>query len=112
MATGQRPVWGDDVTDPAQLDCEVTLDAEKFDAIIREKLLEFFRKALKRDFRQRFDNAQEMLRDWRKIFEGLDQPSPITTVTAGGDQQNAIAAAVPETKISLLGLTPRADRGY
>ena len=108
MATGQRPVWGDGVSDPAQLDCEVTLDAEKFDAIIREKLLEFFRKALKRDFRQRFDNAQEMLRDWRKVFEGLDQPSPITTVTAAGDQQNAITAALPETNISLLGLTPRA----
>ncbi len=108
MATGQRPMWGDGVSDPAQLDCEVTLDAEKFDTIIREPLLEFFRKALKRDFRQRFDNAEEMLRGWRKIFEGLDQPSPITTVTPVGEQQNAMAAAAPETNISLLGLTPRA----
>jgi len=108
MATGQRPVWGDGVSDPAQLDCEVTLDAEKFDAIIREPLLEFFRRALKRDYRQRYDNAEEMLRSWRKIFEGLDQPSPITTVTAGGDQQTGIAAATPETTISLLGLSPRA----
>lgn len=108
MATGQRPVWGDGVSDPAQLDCEVTLDAEKFDTVIREKLLEFFRKALKRDFHQRFDNADEMLRGWRKIFEGLDQPSPITTVARGADQQSAIAVAAPETNISLLGLTPRA----
>jgi hypothetical protein len=75
MATGQRPVWGDGVSDPAQLDCEVTLDAEKFDTVIREKLLEFFRKALKRDFRQRFDNTDEMLRGWRKIFEGLEAGS-------------------------------------
>jgi serine/threonine protein kinase len=108
MATGQRPVWGDGVSDPAQIDREVTLDAEKFDSIIREPLLEFFRKALKRDYRQRFDNAQEMLRGWRKIFEGLDQPGPITTVTASGDQQTAIGAAAPDTKIALLGLTPRA----
>ena len=108
MATGQRPVWGDGVSDPAQLDCEVTLDAEKFDAIIREPLLEFFRKALKRDYRQRFDNAEEMLRGWRKIFEGLDQPSPIATVMPGGDQQTGIASATPETNIALLGLTARA----
>lgn len=108
MATGQRPVWGDGVSDPAQLDCEVTLDAEKFDTVIREKLLEFFRKALKRDFRERFDNGDEMLRGWRKIFEGLDQPSPVITATSGADQQNAIAVAAPETNISLLGLTPRA----
>jgi serine/threonine protein kinase len=108
MATGQRPVWGDGVSDPAQLDCEVTLDAEKFDSIIRESLLDFFRKALKRDYRQRFDNAEEMLRGWRKIFEGLDQPSPISTVPAGGNQRSAIEAAAPETNIALLGLTPRA----
>jgi serine/threonine protein kinase len=108
MATGQRPVWGDGVSDPAQLDCEATLDAEKFDAVIREPLLDFFRKALKREFRQRFDNAEEMLRAWRKIFEGLDQPSPIAPVASGADQQTAVAAATAETNIALLGLTARA----
>ena len=108
MATGQRPVWGDGVSDPAQLDCEATLDAEKFDAVIRESLLAFFRQALKRDYRQRFDNAEEMLRAWRKIFEGLDQPTPIAVVTPGTDAPTGLAAAVPESKIAILGLTARA----
>ncbi len=29
----------------------------------------FFEKALRRDFRERFDNAEEMLRAWRRVFE-------------------------------------------
>jgi serine/threonine protein kinase len=108
MATGQRPVWGDGVSDPAQLNCEVTLDAEKFDAVIRESLLAFFRQALRRDYRQRFDNPEEMLRGWRKIFKGLDQPGPMAPATPGADPPTGLAAAVPESKIAILGLTPRA----
>jgi serine/threonine protein kinase len=108
MATGQRPIWGDGVSDPAQLDCEATLDAEKFDTVIRESLLAFFRQALKRDYRQRFDNAEEMLRAWRKIFEGLDQPSAIAVVAPGTDAPTGLAVAVPESKIAILGLTARA----
>jgi len=80
MATGTLPRWGDGKSHPAALDCEVTLDAELFEPSLREGLTAVFRRALRRDFRQRFDNAEEMLRAWRQVFEHVDRRlSPRTT---------------------------------
>ena len=61
----------------SHLDCEITVDAELFDVSLRERLTEFFRKAFRRNVSQRFDNAEEMLREWRHCFEDLDQPGRI-----------------------------------
>lgn len=72
MATGTLPRWGDGRSHPAVLDCEVTLDPELFDAAIREPLTAFFEKALRRAYRERFDNAEEMLRAWRSCFTEAD----------------------------------------
>ncbi len=72
LATGTLPRWGDGTTDPSHLTCEITVDAELFDASLRERLTEFFRKAFRRDVSQRFDNAEEMLRDWRHCFEDIE----------------------------------------
>jgi hypothetical protein len=69
MAVGKTPRWGDGHTAPAMLDAEATLDTEVFDPVVRQPLTEFFAKALRRDFRERHDNAEEMLRAWRAIFE-------------------------------------------
>jgi serine/threonine protein kinase len=107
MATGAQPRWGDGMSDPAQLSCEVTLDAERFDAPIREGLLKFFRQALRRDYRKRFDNAEEMLRDWRRVFENLDKISPITSLDSEIDLQSTVAKAKLETKVAELGLSGR-----
>lgn len=69
MLTGDLPSWGDGKTQPAMLDCEVSLDADRFDPHLREGLSQFFDKALRRDYKERFDNAEDMLKAWRKVFE-------------------------------------------
>ncbi len=74
LATGVLPKWGDGTTDPSHSTCEMTIDAELFDASLRDSLTEFFQKAFRRDPRQRFDNAEEMLQTWRVCFEGIEAP--------------------------------------
>jgi serine/threonine protein kinase len=69
MMTGTLPRWGDGKTQPAMLECEASLDSDLFDPHLREGLSEFFEKALRRDFRARFDNAEEMLHAWRHVFD-------------------------------------------
>lgn len=108
MATGTLPTWGDGQSDPAVLAVEATLDGEAFEPVLREPMLAFFARALRRDYRQRFDNAQEMLAAWRALFAAAartevatdhgEQPAPVTPL----DQ------ATPDTRLSELGLTARA----
>ncbi len=69
MTTGTLPAWGDGLSNPAVLDCQVTLDPELFDASVRDDMTAFFEKALRRDHAQRFDNAEDMLKAWRHIFQ-------------------------------------------
>src|SRR5712675_520586 len=71
MATTHRPQWGDGRSDPALLTQEVTLEPALFDPELREAMLAFFEKALRRDVKARFDNADDMLASWRRIFTGV-----------------------------------------
>jgi serine/threonine protein kinase len=107
MATGVLPSWGDGMSDPALLDCQVSLESEKFDPAVREDLTAFFARALHSDYRQRFDNAEEMLRAWRRIFESVDRPATETDHGAAVDIERTLAAATEETPLSALGLSPR-----
>ncbi|MFO0881530.1 MAG: BREX system serine/threonine kinase PglW [Gemmataceae bacterium] len=77
MTTGTLPVWGDGRTEPSQLECEATVDAELFDPALRETLVPFFTKAFRRDTAERFDNSEVMLQEWRRCFEvsGLAEPA-------------------------------------
>lgn len=107
MATGTLPKWGDGQSSPDMLDCEATLSPEFFDPNLRESMLAFFEKALRRDYRQRFDNCEEMLREWRRIFEGIDKP--VSGTTEGDfDRTSAIENATLSTQIVSLGLSTRA----
>ncbi len=100
MATGTLPVWGDGQSAPDLLDCEVSLSSEAFDPYLRDGLASFFDKALRRNFRERFDNAEEMLRAWRRIF---DQAQQSTTLP---DALEAIAViANQDTTIGDLGFS-------
>src|SRR5207237_3254915 len=72
------PRWGDGVSDPSQLACEVTIEAELFDADLRDDLTEFFTKALRRNPTERFDNAEEMLQAWRRCFESIAHPGTLS----------------------------------
>ncbi len=108
MAVGQTPVWGDAQTSPAMLDVEATIEKDVFDPVTREGFTAFFAKALKRDFRERFDNAEEMLRTWRAIFASRQTVHPADAAQATGFA--AIApTATPHTTMAELGYSLEAQ---
>jgi serine/threonine protein kinase len=74
MATGELPQWGDGRSDPAFTTSEAILDPLLFDPAARDRLEDFFRRALRRSPEERFGNAEDMLRSWQRLFEGLDTP--------------------------------------
>lgn len=108
MAVGQPPVWGDGQTSPAMLDVEATIESDVFDPVTREGFTTFFAKALKRDYRERFDNAGDMLRAWRAIFAGRQTAQ--TTETGAAEGLAAIAmTATPLTTMAELGYSLEAQ---
>jgi serine/threonine protein kinase len=93
MVTGMTPTWGAG-SDPALIEDEVTLDVTLFDPNLREGLTAFFSKALRRDFRERFDNAEDMLRDWRRVFDQADTriaTDPFEVIARRANRDTAIA---------------------
>lgn len=114
MATGRVPVWGDG-SDPAQLDCEATIDTDLMDGAVRERLAAFFGRALARDAERRFDNAEDMQQAWRGVFEGASTTATVTPTDHGGDDLPVAAldpiifyAATLDSSIDQLGLSVRA----
>jgi len=103
MATGAMPKWHDGVTDPSMVDCEVTIDSERFFPNLRVELTGFFRRALRRNPRERFDNAQEMLKAWQDLFKTT---TAAEAATYEGQEDNValLEAATAETSIAELGL--------
>ncbi|NUB25304.1 BREX system serine/threonine kinase PglW [Azospirillum brasilense] len=99
MMTGMLPSWGDGQSDPALIDDEATIESGRIDPHLREGLTAFFDKALRRDPRERFDNAEDMLRAWRRVFDDV--------VTNHGDEDSFDAMARRATA-----QTPIADLGY
>src|SRR5215831_2690645 len=89
------------------LDCEVSLDSALFDPAVRDALWAFFTRALHSDYRQRFDNAEDMRRAWQRVFASVDQPSTETDHGPLVDLEHALSAATEETPLVPLGLSPR-----
>jgi serine/threonine protein kinase len=108
LATGMLPKWGDGKTDPSHLDGEITIDAELFDASVRDSLSGFFQTAFRRDPRARFDNAEEMLRTWRDCFEGIEQPGPLSDHENEAELSELLADVDFDTRVPELGLGTRA----
>jgi serine/threonine protein kinase len=102
------PRWGDGTSDPSQLACEVTIEAELFDADLRDGLTDFFAKALRRNPAERFDNAEEMLRAWRCCFEGIEQPGTLSDHDDAEELRALLAEATFDTLIPELSLGTRA----
>jgi serine/threonine protein kinase len=109
MATGTLPVWGDGVSDPSFLECEITLEPERFPVDLRDRLTSFFETAFKRDIEARFDNAEEMLRDWRQCFEGIEAPGALLETEDESALKALLAEATLETPILELGLGTRSN---
>lgn len=108
MAVGQTPIWGDGQTSPAMLDVEASIERDVFDPVTREGFARFFEKALKRDFRERFDNADDMLRDWRAIFTARGTVHPSDATPASGLATIA-PTATPLTTMAELGYSLEAQ---
>lgn len=108
MATGALPQWGDGRQHPVTLpdQASVAVAVERLDPAVREPLAKFFRKALARDPRARFDTAEEMRRAWIRLFEAIDRPATVTDSGTTGVGA-ALAAADVATPLAALGLTPR-----
>jgi serine/threonine protein kinase len=105
LATGTLPKWGDGRSDPAQLDCEATVDPEQFEPALRDRLVPFFRQALRRDAGQRFDNAEEMLSAWRDCFQDLEDSEKETDEE---ELRRRLAEATFDSSVHELGLSTRA----
>jgi serine/threonine protein kinase len=108
MATGFMPVWHDGKSDPTMVESEVTIDADRFNPNLRDEFTEFFRRALRRNPKDRFDNAQQMLDAWQKIYRTAT--ATVSTTTDGGEPDNTalLAAATIDTNVAELGLGPAA----
>jgi serine/threonine protein kinase len=110
---GVFPKWGVGGSVPHLIPDEVTLDPTGFPESLRDGLVAFFRKALARQVKDRFDNTEEMLESWRHIFDKIDQPS-ITTHTTEENRRvdnptltEILRTATPGMQLVLLGLSAR-----
>jgi len=108
LATGTIPKWGDGISNPSFLECEITIDAELFDLALRDSLPEFFAKALRRDITDRFDNAEQMLREWQECFAAIEPSGATLTEEERLNLQEQLAIATGDTPITELGLDARA----
>lgn len=116
LLTGERPRWGtSDIA--SSTDDEITLAAERFDATVRDRLVDFFRQALARDVGKRFPTAERMRIEWVACFSST-AVSPRGADDVGGlDTRFAtLTAPMPEglnlqTAIESLPLPARAKNG-
>jgi serine/threonine protein kinase len=59
MLIGHVPTWGDGRSDPALVEQEANIEADRFDPALRDGLHRFFERALRRNPTERFGNAEE-----------------------------------------------------
>ena len=107
MAAGALPGWASSEGLPHQLEGELEVDRTVFDPSIRDRMVEFFTRALVRDVRKRFASAGEMLREWRKTFHDARSES-LHTTQQPLERTCPISEAQLDTQIGLLALSPQA----
>lgn len=108
LATGERPKWKDG--QPRVTKEEISLSTDRFDPDLRDHFTGFFRTALHRDYRKRYDNTREMLRAWGAIFETIDRPTSQTDHDQPKEEivsEAMLTHATPATQLVLLGLNTR-----
>jgi serine/threonine protein kinase len=108
LATGKLPKWGDGKSDPSYLNCEVSIDAESFDASLREGLAAFFQKALRRKAEDRFHNAEQMRAAWHDAFKTVAKAGALVEPEDEEILNERLSTATLHTPISELGLGTRA----
>jgi serine/threonine protein kinase len=80
---------------------EIVVEAERFDAAVRDRLTAFFRKALAREVKARFANAEAMRQAWVHALS-------IEAETDDGASALALDQVRPETPVDALPLSARA----
>lgn len=117
MASNQRPVWGDGMTDPRTTADEApTVAADLFEPSLRDGLTAFFLRAFHREVDRRFDTFRQMEDAWRAIFLSAETARPISTPDTVGLEESSVeeardaaaAAAKLDTTLDLAGLSPNA----
>ncbi|GAB3156797.1 BREX system serine/threonine kinase PglW [Micromonospora sonneratiae] len=115
MASGEVPVWGDDLTNPLHTEGPPVLAAEAFDPAIRSALVGFFHRALHREAAQRHGSLKEMRDAWQQVFRQSDRAAPVGSLhpddeveTTAADRDEAAGRATRATVLEASGLTPRA----
>lgn len=108
MATGTLPKFGDGRSAPHSLTVEATIDSNLIDAVVRDDLTSFFRRALKRDASERFESASEMALAWHNTFENA-KASDSRPPSNSGLIAAALESATPDTPVAQLGLGSRAE---
>jgi len=107
MATGTTPFWSAPGVDPRMAkDTEASIERDALPREIARPLADFLERALRRDARERFDTADEMLRAWRLLFDRLDAAHAGEAATVDAEQLRA--SATPTTSITAIGLSARA----
>ena len=101
MATGATPKFGDGLSDPASVRDEATIEPGMFDPAVAGALVPFFRTALARNAKERYDTAADMLAAWRAVFAPVPKTIP-------DDADERAAAADPATPLAEAGLSARA----
>jgi hypothetical protein len=107
MTVGRLPRWGDGQSAAELTEAEVTLEADLFPATAQAPLRAFFTKALARAATDRHDNAEELLRAWRGVFERAASATTHHPVAPQGFE--ALAPTVTaQTTMAELGYGPEA----
>jgi len=101
MATGATPKFGDGLSDPASVRDQATVESGMFDPAVADALVPFFRIALARSAKERFDTAADMLAAWRNVFAPVPKTVP-------DDADERAGTAEPATSLAEAGLSARA----
>lgn len=112
LVTGLRPRWGRG-DGPVLPGDALAVDAERFDAAVRDRMVAFFLRALARDAAERFASAESMRHAWSACFVApltaaapAEAPTPEAPYPALSDAQ--LAAVRADTALDALGLSARA----
>ncbi len=119
MASGELPSWGDGMVEARLLDPSEQLPQlaeDSFDPQLRDRLVAFFGRALRRDPTRRYASLKDMSRAWSDVFRALDERRPATTPETVGalpvapaDARQVSAARVgASTPLVAAGLSARA----
>jgi serine/threonine protein kinase len=106
ILTGARPRWGTGQVPATASTEEMTIEAERFDPAVRDRLLAFFKKAFARDAALRHDSAESMREEWQASFLS---PKPVAAEAAAPAQGIDFTALRADTPIRAIeGLSARA----